>query len=357
MIQLAEVEQRIQDVTGMTAIPVVQRMDPKKDGGLFVQVTVNGLDTWYRCRGEVCEPVPVEEDRKLALARELPRLRETGDVSVLAYRPERRIVLRIDGEDGEDGTRVVKGYRNSHLAPCVRNHERAAAALSGAAARPPRLLSVDEALGCYTMEFERGRTLSLSSRHEDAYYRIGSALAGLQAGAVEGLPQHGVQEELAVLDNMLLKAHRAGVSTPPSWPELRHRTAAAAVASGRVPHALAHRDLHDGQFVECVAGLVIFDFDMLCVADPLLDAANLIAHLKLREMQGLGDADERTVPVCGRELLDGLERDHEPRFRERLRFYQATTFLRLSLVYAMRRRWAHLSQDLLEHARRCVDDR
>jgi hypothetical protein len=354
MISLVEVERRLAAVPGMNGRPVVQRLDPKKDGGLFVQVTVDGADCWFRCHGDDCEPVPPEKDRRLPLARELPVLRESGDVRVLAYRPERRIVLLVEDADG---ARVLKGYRSTHVAACVRSHERAYAALEDSAACPPELLSVDESLGCFTMGFQRGRMLSLSSRHEDAYFRIGAALRALQLGSVDGLPRHGIPEELGVLDGLLIKAHRAGVVTPPSWPELRRRTGEAAAGSGQVAHGLAHRDLHDGQFIECADGLVVFDFDMLCVADPLLDAANLIAHLKLREMQGLHDVDERTVPICGRQLLDGLDRDDEPLFRERLRFYQATTFLRLSLVYAMRRRWAHLSQDLLEHARRCVDDR
>jgi hypothetical protein len=82
-----------------------------------------------------------------------------------------------------------------------------------------------------------------------------------------------------------------------------------------------------------------------------------VSHIKLREMQGLRDVNERSVDVLGRALLDGLERDEEPLFVQRLRFYEATTFLRLALVYALRRRWVHLCPDLMELARRCVDDR
>ena len=183
------------------------------------------------------------------------------------------------------------------------------------------------------------------------------ALRPLQAASTDGLPVHGPSEELDVVDTLLDRARRAGASVPPAFPEVRRRLVAELPPWHEDAGRPAHRDLHDGQVLEHGGELVLLDFDLLSRADPLLDVANMLSHLKLRELQGLCGARSGTVDACGRPLLEGLGRDSEPGARDRLRFYQAATFLRLVLVYALRRRWEHLGPDLLELASRCVDDR
>jgi hypothetical protein len=340
----------------------VDRVDPRPDGTLFVQAEVGGRLAWYSCDGDQCQELQPATDPRLPLARHLDKLAaeygtggQAAKVEVLAYKPQRRIVVSVRGEAGDQ--RVLKGYRKSRLAQAARNHKLVGDCLMQSPVRVANLLKVNDTLRCLELENVRGRHLSLASRHDDNFFRLGSALRAIQSGSLAGLPNHGPEDELSVLDGLAERTLAAQVVVPPAWNEVRRRTGHALARSGDVAHCLAHRDLHDGQIHECRDGLVLFDFDLLCVADPLLDAANLIAHLKLRELQGITDADERTVKACGRALLDGLDRDAEPDFRPRLRFYQATTFLRLTLVYALRRRWAHLSHNLLELARRCVDDR
>ena len=119
---------------------------------------------------------------------------------------------------------------------------------------------------------------------------------------------------------------------------------------------LTHRDLHDRQLLVTGRGLALLDFDLLCRADATLDAANLLTHLSLRALQGVRGADETSVHACGRALLDGLDRSEEPGFWEKLRFYQATTYLRLALVYRLRPRWRRLCGDLVALGRQCVDE-
>ena len=121
-------------------------------------------------------------------------------------------------------------------------------------------------------------------------------------------------------------------------------------------HGLAHRDLHDRQFI--VSGsktISLLDFDLVCVADVALDAANLLAHMKLRTLQrNLADSDT-ALRDCSESFLQGLARQHETGFELRLLFYQASTYLRLALLYAIRPRWMHLTAPLIVAADNCID--
>ncbi|MEZ5973836.1 MAG: phosphotransferase [Planctomycetota bacterium] len=63
------------------------------------------------------------------------------------------------------------------------------------------------------------------------------------------------------------------------------------------PHAwvACHRDLHDGQILISGGRPVLLDLDLLCAADPALDAGNLTAHFLLRELQAAGGADRESI--------------------------------------------------------------
>ena len=87
-----------------------------------------------------------------------------------------------------------------------------------------------------------------------------------------------------------------------------------------------------------------------------LDVANLLAHLELRMLQRLRGCTEESCAVLGEALLEGLGHQGDPEFSAALRFYQATTFLRLASVYAVRPRWAMLFGPLVDRARLCRRD-
>ena len=56
-----------------------------------------------------------------------------------------------------------------------------------------------------------------------------------------------------------------------------------------------------------------------------------------------------------KQFLLGLARNEEPGFWERLRFYQATTFCRLALIYELRPNWSPLVPDLVTMGMRCLE--
>ena len=329
------------------------RLDPRSDGRCLEQRDVQAARHWFlRGPGDPRRLSP-EQDPALPLAAALPDLARDGVVTILAWRPERRIVLRID--DGR-GSRVLKGYRARRLAAARVRHEWARAALAEAPVRAPDLTGVNKRLAALEFEFVAGEPLDLSSAGCEAMFRVGVSLRCLQAATPWEAPEaHGARKELQLLDGLPAGLETAGVPLPSGWRALR-QALDQVQPSDSVVLMPAHRDLHDGQFLSLQGELVLLDHDLLCLADPALDAANLICHVKLRELQGLAGADESSCDRCGRELLDGLDRDADPGFLSRLRFYQAATFLRLSLVYALRPPWSHLSRELQGYAGRCLNE-
>jgi hypothetical protein len=117
-----------------------------------------------------------------------------------------------------------------------------------------------------------------------------------------------------------------------------------------------HRDLHDGQMLIVGRDVALLDFDLLCMSDSALDAANLAVHLQLRALQRVGEATAESALGCAAALIEGLDREGEPGFISRLRFYQASTFLRLSGVYAVRPRYESLAPTLCALAARSLDE-
>ena len=216
-----------------------------------------------------------------------------------------------------------------------------------------RLLACDARTESVVFERERGLPFELGSASVDSFYQIGAALRRLQgARRTDGLLIHGPADELAVLDGWMDKAGRWTGSPPAGWLDARDELARMPLPRPTAGLVVAHRDLHDGQFVATASDLVLLDFDLLCLADPVLDAANLTAHLTLRVLQALAGATEASAESCCAALLAGLDR--ESRDSPAFRFYLAATYLRLAALYSLRPRWVHLDAALIARARQAL---
>jgi hypothetical protein len=330
----------------------IERIDVSADGRLTASVRCGTGRRWLEADESGLRERFPEQDPLLALAAHLPALRAAERVEILSWRPRRRLVLRLDRVDA---TLVVKGYREQRIARAVERHRLAAELLAGTRLQPPELVAHDSRRHAIVSRFSTGRPLGLGHASQERFFRVGAALRSMQACPVPAvLARHDAAAELAVLDELAARLARVGTSTPARWGEIRsrldeHRPGAAALVS-------THGDLHEGQILEDGDELLLLDFDQLCAADAVLDVANLLVHLKLRSLQGLGGATDESVLLCGRALLDGLDRDDDADFAARLRFYQACAFLRLALRHRLRPAWNALAQPLTALAGRCLDE-
>jgi len=332
----------------------IERVDVRPGEVLHVQVHTRGRTQWFSVHADDVVELRPEDDEALPLAADMPRLAKTGTLGVLAWRPGRRITLSLD----RPGARLVlKGYRRKRLSVAAERYQLAEQLFEGGHLHVPSLLSHDEARCCLSIKRVPGQALVLGIRARERFFRVGSALnAAQQRPAPKVLPRHGPKDELAVLDQWAARVGWAAGSCPEHWDETRARLDPIGALIDEPDGRVAHRDFHDGQLLDASGRLALVDFDMLATADTLLDAANLLAHLRLRALQGLHGTTSESALECGRALLEGLDRTDESNSRLRLRFYQGATFLRLALVYRMRPRYAMLAEPLVHLAGRCLDD-
>ena len=82
----------------------------------------------------------------------------------------------------------------------------------------------------------------------------------------------------------------------------------------------------------------------------------MLAHIELRSLQKKQEIPTAAAFGCSQAFLRGLGRQDEPGFEQRLLFYKATTFYRLALLYALRPRWVHLTESLIDEGKHCMDE-
>ncbi len=333
----------------------IERLDVSRDGALLATVNAASGTRWFEVRPPDCRELRPEQDEALPLALHLPRLAGTGHVEVLSWRPGRRLAVLLRRPGG--GALVLKGYRPSRLAEAAARHELARQLFTCGHVQVPELLQRDDEKSCLMMRHMPGAPLALGAAAQESFFRIGMGLRTAQdRPAPADLAVHGPAEELAVLEKLAAQVENVTGGWPAGWEQARAGLERVEVPFDPQRAGVAHRDLHDGQWLDQGGSLVLLDFDLLCRADTALDVANFIAHLKLRALQGVPGATEEHVLACGRALLEGLDREAEPGFARHLRFYQASAFLRLALVYRLRPAWPAVVAPLVRLAGRCVDE-
>lgn len=333
-----------------TASHAVERCELARDGRLWIHTRVHGTRRWFAHDGAaLTERVPADE-------RELPALAELLDargtaLDIVAWRPGRRLVA-FDARAGAGSPPLVhKLVRAGRGGAARERHEVAQFAAAGAFAVPrlqPRHAATSADALAFT--FVAGRELDLA-RDAERCAEIGRGLARFQRGAESAsLAAHTRADELAVLDRAAERWNLAVGELPESWRGVRTALEGAAHADGR--SVLAHRDLHDGQFLVDGHTLALLDFDLLARAEPELDVANLLEHLALCERQSVRGANSARVRAAQAALLGGLGAAGVELDPAALAFYRATTALRLALVHGLRPRWHSLAEPLSAHAAR-----
>ncbi|MFQ6005296.1 MAG: phosphotransferase [Woeseia sp.] len=332
----------------------IARLEITGEGVVQMELALGERRSWYAWENQALSKLPVATDDKLPLAARLNDASFAARTRLLSYRPGRRLTL-IDYSGQKP--RILKGFRRGHLDRMVRKYEVAHAALAGRGVHAPEVIEYDTANEALVMVFKAGERLRLSADTTELFYLVGKGLRDFQEhDALADECAFDSRAELQVIDKHAARLQQMGGQLPGHWPGLRKRLAEASAGLAPAVVGLAHRDLHDKQFIQQVNYLALLDFDLMSRADVALDAANFLAHLVLRKLQGLQGASQRGIDAGGKKFLQGLARNEESGFWERLRFYQATTFCRLALVYAVRPKWVGLMPDLVTMGNRCLDD-
>lgn len=263
---------------------------------------------------------------------------------LIAHRPGRRAVVRVDGPAGTEFVKVVRPRRFESVASRARRVE------GLREARAPRVVAEDAALGLLRLESVGERTLLELTADEAsgtalvaaAWHATGRALAELHALDPRGLEAHGPEEEVCATRKALEAAAASGAIADEEAERRLASVARRLRELGGRPAATIHRDLHDKQVllargadaVDPRVGLI--DVDTLAAGDPALDIANLLVHIRLRAAQGL--VAPRRAAIARRALLTALREDPrvDPAAWDVVPAYAEATRARLVGVYAVR---------------------
>ena len=331
-------------------ITQVSRVAIERAGDIHIEVEAAGGHRWFCFIGDVLQELHPQCDLKIPLLIEQTQGNYSPAPSVITYRPGRRIVLsQSDSGQGH----IIKGYKKRRGTQAATCHEIAVSACRQAGFDVPQLLQYVEESDYLVMARQPGKEPGINSGSAEVWARIGGHLRRFQQCSIEAeLQNFTCMDELAVLDERARRFMLGLSALPACWQSGRELLQEAATKLPDAESSLAHRDLHDGQFLVAGDSICLLDFDLLCRADPALDVGNLLAHLDLRQLQR---PDATGASNCSLAFLSGLGRCDEPGFEQRLLFYQATTFYRLALLYALRPRWMHLVDILISRGKSCID--
>ncbi len=331
----------------------VRRVSVERKGALHIEIHAAERLHFFVYKSNEIKELQAVNDPKIPLATKLHELDFVKRHTIISYRPGRRIVLGpVSGEQGH----IVKAYKKHKAAQAAEKYAIALSACESNGFDVPELLQVDTGNDCLLMAKREGQPPDIEAGTEETWVSIGSCLRLFQKSRVSSdLPEFSQFDELAVLDERFRRFLLCMPALPARWQPGRERLEEAALNLPSVVRGLTHRDLHDRQFIVNGKLISLLDFDLICVADVTLDAANLLVHMNLRKLQRWQQGGDSALSVCSQAFLKGLDRLTEPGFERSLLFYQATSYYRLALLYAMRPRWAHLTDILIGEGERCID--
>jgi aminoglycoside phosphotransferase (APT) family kinase protein len=247
-----------------------------------------------------------------------------GPVSILAYKPERRLVARA-------GEMVVKAYSRDRFA---------AARVAAKALRPAgdlslqRLVRASERRATLTFAWVEGRPLDALVGAGDVSGRAAEAAAALSAlhacTPTRPLPRRSPAAEAEAL----LAAAGATAVAGPAVARAAHRLAESLVRRSEAPAERArplHGDFSVDQVVLGRAGAVLLDLDAAAIGDPAEDFGSALADLELRVLE------ERLAAGAAGAFAEDLMAAC-PAHRERAAHFAAVGLLRRAAEPFRRRR-------------------
>lgn len=331
----------------------VRRVAVASQGTLHIEIHEDGRQRFFIYEDHELTELQAKEDSKIPLLSKPEKSGFMSSHAIISYRPGRRIVLEsISDKQGN----IVKAYKKHKSAMAVESYAIALSACEQSGFDIPEILQYDSECEYIVMARRMGKPPVIASDATAVWSGIGSCLQQFHfSGEMNGLEEFSSRDELLVLDERARRFLLCMPCLPDDWQPGRERLETAAINLPPASTGLTHRDLHDGQFIIAGGTISLLDFDLICNADIALDAANLLSHMKLRALQGRHKDGNSAFADCSKAFLLGLDKDSEPGFNSRLCFYQATTFFRLALLYALRPRWSHLTSQLIAEGNNCID--
>lgn len=331
----------------------VRRVAVASQGTLHIEVHQGEMQRFFVYDENELTELQAKNDSKIPLLSISDESDFMTSHAIISYRPGRRVVLE-PVNDNHGG--IVKAYRKHKSARAVENYAVALSACEQGGFDIPGLLRYESQDDYLVMARRTGKSPLIASDATAVWGGIGSSLHRFHCSqVVNDLEEFSSRDELLVLDERARRFLLCMPCLPRGWKAGRERLETAVINLPPALTGLAHRDLHDGQFIVAGNTISLLDFDLICSADIALDAGNLLAHMKLRALQRRQDGDNSALTDCRKAFLFGLGKHNEPGFDNRLNFYQATTFYRLALLYALRPRWSHLAGPLTAEGNRCID--
>lgn len=329
------------------------RVDVDRGGGWNLLERRTDGPRWHRLESPEADLLPLSalEDRGLPqLTSVVARFLDSGySVSLLAHKPGRRAVLKLERDDC---TLVAKVYRRD------RNIERRWQHLQGALGdhwRAPELMEWSAEERTLVMEYCAGATLhdewvggTVETGRTDSLVELLQAIR--RVPLPRDFPEHGHAEEVEILRRRLQEFEAIVAVQLPQLRELTDRVTGALAEDPRAPMTCGHRDLYDKQLLPRGSGGVLIDLDLVARTPPSLDTGNLLAHLRLRGLQNANLRWQQIASgVSGPMLRDG---GHGSLHR-----WTAASLLRLALIYCRRRGGPPLVDRLLESAEQALNRR
>jgi hypothetical protein len=240
-------------------------------------------------------------------------------VRLLKYKPERRCIVRAhlalrDGRTGGTGARdaVAQANGDDTGAEVARVLGHLQGRSDAGALRSPRPLGYDTANRVLVLEWMEGEELGAmlaEPRAADACAAAGRALRELHGASLPpGPPVRSAEPVRERVSRILFDLARTGGGCLASRAkDLGTRFPPALDDAGAVAPRLLHGDFYFHQVIVGPDGCGVIDWDETATGDPRTDVGNFLAHLHLRELQGVLAAE-----AAGRlrdAFLDGYRGD------------------------------------------------
>lgn len=269
----------------------------------------------------------------------------SAPIKILKYKPRRRCVIEYDFGSIRVIGKVFKDERGANYFALQRDLWSNGFGTNAAdGVTIPEPLAYIPEMRMFVQERAPGQTLEELVRAADfsAHVRASAAaIAKLHADSVHPPKQYTLDDEVAQLVHL-------GEEIAALRPE-RARTNAAQVAAfhawaGKLPPAEiapTHRDFYYSQLLFADQRVTLIDWDLFARADPAMDVANFIAHLRFLSLQNFGDAYQ--LDDAAKIFLDEYLHRAKPNaaaFLARVKFYEAATYFRLQRVILTRPLWS-----------------